>query len=340
MRYFWYFLLIFAFACRKENTEVILAPENNPTPLTQVPEGFPEPEYPEDNLFSIERWKLGKKLFYDPIMSFDGSISCASCHKPELAFSDDVAFSNGAGSAPGVRNSPSLANVVYHPYYTREGGVPTLEMQVLVPIQEHNEFNSNILEIANRMNAVPEYVEMSQQAYNRAPDSFVITRALSCFERTLISGNSAYDREVFQDITGSMSAAEINGMELFFSDRTQCSSCHSGFNFSNYAFENNGLHESYNDPGRFRLTGDSADLATFKVPSLRNIALTSPYMHDGSFYTLDEVIDHYISGGFDHQNKSEVIQPLDLTDEEKLNLISFLESLTDYEFVNNPNFRP
>jgi cytochrome c peroxidase len=257
-----------------------------------------------------------------------------------LAFSDDVAFSPGSENAPGTRNAPGLSNVVYHPYFTREGGVPTLEMQVLVPVQEHNEFNSNILEIAERISQNSEYVQMSQAAYGRDPDAFVITRAIANFERSLISGNSAYDQENYQNIAGSMSLSEKRGQELFFSDRTQCSNCHSGFNFSNYAFENNGLYAAYTDPGRYRLTGDSADLAKFKVPSLRNVAVTAPYMHDGSMASLEEVIEHYQSGGFHHINKSELIQPLDLTEQEQQDLIAFLHALTDYSFCQNPIFRP
>jgi len=340
MRYFWLCLLIFAFSCKKDDAEIIPVTENSLISLTQVPEGFPEPEYPEDNLFSIQRWKLGKKLFYDPIMSFDGSISCATCHKSQLAFSDDVALSNGAAGAAGLRNASSLTNIVYHPHFTREGGVPTLEMHVLVPIQEHNEFNSNIIEIAERLSNISEYVEMAERAYGRAPDPFVIGRAIACFERTLLSGNSAYDREVLQNIPGNMNASSLRGMELFFSDRTQCSSCHSGFNFSNYEFENNGLYDVYADPGRYRLTNDMVDLAKFKIPSLRNVSLTAPYMHDGSLANLEEVITHYVSGGSAHQNKSPLIHSLDLNDAEKQDLIAFLESLTDYEFVNNPNFKP
>jgi cytochrome c peroxidase len=325
-------------SCRKESPPTLdTSPESD---LQSVPEGFPVPEYPDDNRFSLDRWKLGKKLFFDPVMAVDYSISCASCHLPESAFSDTRAVSTGASGAPGTRNAPSLANVAYHPYFTREGGVPTLEMQVLVPIQEHNEFNFNILEISDRLRADEEYVDMSWKAYNREPDYYVITRALAVFERTLVSGNSAYDRFAFQGEEEALSEAEKRGMELFFSERTKCSSCHGGFNFTEYAFENNGLYEEYADPGRFRLTGELEDVGRFKVPSLRNIGYTAPYMHDGSVESLEEVLQHYNSGGSNHANKSPLIQPQNLSDNEKEDLLSFLLTLNDPGFTHNPLYRP
>ncbi|MGH1434200.1 MAG: cytochrome-c peroxidase [Lewinella sp.] len=305
--------------------------------LMEVPEGFPEIPYPEDNAFTEARWQLGKQLFFDPIMSVDASISCASCHKPELAFSDDKAFSPGVAQRPGTRNSPSLANVAYHPYYTREGGVPTLEMQVLVPIQEHNEFDFNILLIAERLRADSTYYQMALDAYEREPDPYVITRALACFERSLISGNSAYDQ--YERGEKNLPPSVLRGKELFFSDRTHCSSCHGGFNFTNYTFANNGLYTNYEDLGRFRLTGKEQDRATYKVPSLRNIGITAPYMHDGSLATLEAVIEHYNSGGEDHPNKSPLLQPLLLNDQEKEDLIAFLQSLNDPLFNENPIFK-
>ncbi len=325
---------LFGTSCNdKETIEPLFYPD-----LMEIPKGFPEVVFPEGNEFTKARWELGKKLFFDPIMSRDSSISCASCHQSELAFSDEVSFSLGVEQRLGVRNSPSLANIAYHPYFTREGGVPTLEMQVLVPIQEHVEFDFNIILIAERLEKDPVYVEMAEKAYNRAPDHFVITRALGCFERSLLSGESPYDQFINNN-DQQLTDAQHNGMDLFFSERTNCSKCHNGFNFSNYAFENNGLYEQYNDEGRFRLTGKEEDRALFKVPSLRNIELTAPYMHDGYMNTLEEVVEHYQSGGKDHSNKSDLIQPLDLTESEKNDLVEFLKSLTDETFVNNPLFK-
>lgn len=304
--------------------------------LPIVPSYFPEIEYPVDNQYSMDRWKLGKKLFYDPILSIDSSISCASCHKPELAFADNISISKGVENREGNRNSPSLANVAYHPYYTREGGVPTLEMQILVPIQEHAEFDFNIVEISGRLNKIQEYVDLSMKAYEREPDHYVITRSIACFERTLISGRSKYDSYLFYDDISVLSLDEQSGMELFFSDRFNCSSCHGGFDFSDYTFKNNGLYEQYIDEGRYRLTKDESDKFLFKTPSLRNVALTFPYMHDGSLVTLEEVVDHYSKGGAINSYKSKEIKEITMTDVEKRQLIAFLKTLTDNQFIQNP----
>jgi cytochrome c peroxidase len=304
-----------------------------------VPKGFPEILHPVGNEFSEARWALGKKLFFDPVMSSDGSISCASCHAPEQAFSDNVALSFGVADAIGTQNAPSLTNVAYHPYFTRAGGVPTLEMQILVPIQEHNEFNSNIIEIAERMAIDSNYVRMSQSAYERAPDAFVITRALACFERSLISGNSPYDRYTYHDEKAALSELELQGMELFNSDRAACSSCHGGFNFTDYTFQNNGLYEQYADSGRHRFTGLESDRALFKVPSLRNNGFTAPYMHDGSIATLEEVVEHYSDGMLVHKNRSAQLKAFHFSKKEKEQLIAFLRTLNDSSFVQDKRFQ-
>ncbi|MCF8459690.1 MAG: cytochrome-c peroxidase [Flavobacteriales bacterium] len=308
--------------------------------LLVPPKGFPEIPFPDDNRFSDARWLLGRKLFYDPIMSLDSSISCASCHMAQFAFSDTVAMSLGAAKAIGTRNAPTLTNVVYNPSFTRDGGVPTLEMQILVPIQEHNEFNFNIVLIAERMMKDPTYVQMSNEAYGKNPDHFVITRALGCFERTIISGNSRYDKYAFQDQKGELNEVELKGMGLFFSSEMGCSGCHSGFNFTDYSFKNNGLYIAYQDSGRKRLTDLEIDQSLFKVPTLRNVGLTAPYMHDGSLQTLEQVLEHYSSGGKPHANKSELIKPLNLSSKQKEQLVAFLNTLTDYEFINRAEFKP
>lgn len=333
----WCYSLLFillVISCQKDKEA---APLYLPA-LMEIPKGFPEVIAPEGNEFTKARWDLGKRLFFDTALSLDSAISCASCHQPALAFSDEVAFSLGVEEQIGTRNSPSLANVAYHPYFTREGGVPTLEMQVLIPIQEHNEFGFNIVLIADRLKNDSTYIKMAQEAYDREVDAFVITRAIACFERSLLSGYSPYDQNQNNDKPSALSETAISGMNLFFSEQTNCAKCHSDFNFTNYAFENNGLYEEYPDDGRFRLTGEESDRALFKVPSLRNIALTAPYMHDGSLNTLEEVIEHYQSGGKHHPHKSNLIKPLSLSETQKEELIEFLKSLTDETFINNPLF--
>ncbi len=330
-----FLLLIILISCSKEKSIDQIVPKQE---IIQIPQGFPEMEFPEDNKFSEERWLLGKKLFFDPILSIDGQISCATCHKPSLAFADSNKFSDGVFARPGTSNSPSLANVGYHPYLLKEGGVPSLEMQVLVPIQEENELNHNIVDIAAELDSIPEYVNMSLAAYNRRPDAFVITRALATFQRSLISGNSSYDKYFYQNKTSALTASQIKGMELFFSARTLCSSCHGGFNFTNYAFENNGLDTIYEQEGRMRITMLEKDRALFKVPSLRNVGLSSPYMHNGKFTSLEEVVNHYNKGGEAHANRSDLLHPLKLSGEEKKDLVQFLHSLTDLDFTTKEIF--
>jgi cytochrome c peroxidase len=326
-------LLTTSIGCKKQQVD-----SNEYDQLTNIPTGFPDIVYPDDNQFSLEKWDLGKQLFFDPRLSIDNSISCGSCHKQDLSFADQSDVSLGVSNRLGTRNTPSLANVAYHPYYTREGGVPTLEMQVLVPIQEHNEFDFNIIEIVKKLEKDPYYSQQSQKAYGRAFDHFVITRALACFERTLISGNSKFDKYFYQDSEFTLTASEIRGMDLFFSDEIGCSNCHGDYNFTNYEFENNGLYLEFEDEGRFRLTGESEDIGKFKVPSLRNVSVTAPYMHNGSLSSLDEVIEHYIAGGQPHPNKSSLITSLVLSPKDKSDLIAFLHTLTDHEFLTNTLF--
>ncbi|MBI1192600.1 MAG: c-type cytochrome [Bacteroidetes bacterium] len=330
------FLLVLALGSCRYDTAF---PEPDTKALLNLPPGFESPDFPEDNALTQERWELGKRLFYEPALSVDSSISCASCHAQNLAFSDGRAVSLGVADAPGTRNAPTLTNVAYHPYFMREGGVTTLEMQVGVPIQEHAEFNFNFVLLAERLSQDESYQQQSRQAYNRKIDPFVISRAIATFERTLISGRSAYDR-FLQGENSALDAAALHGKDLFFSERTSCSSCHAGFDLTAYAFENNGLYTDYADPGRARLTGLESDRALFKVPTLRNIAVTAPYMHDGSLPNLEAVVAHYRSGGQAHPNKSALIRPLDLTDQEAADLLAFLQTLTDHEFLADPKFQP
>lgn len=325
-------LIICLSACQKEAIEELK--------IVALPKGFPTIEEPSDNQYTYARWLLGKKLFYEALLSRDSTISCASCHKIEFAFADNLVVSPGVDNLLGNRNSPSLANVAYHPYLMREGGVASLEAQVLVPVEEHKEMDFNILAAGERLNTIQDYQFMSQLAYDKEMDYYVITRALACFERSLLSGDSPYDLYHFQQNDYALNELEIRGLNLFFSERTNCATCHSGFNFTNYAFENTGLYEVYQDQGRFVLTGEETDKEKFKVPSLRNIALTAPYMHNGSFSNLEEVIEHYNMGGEMNPHKSELIVPLNLSVAEKNELIAFLHTLTDTKFIHNDLYKP
>ena len=325
------FLLIGITACSEK------VPELDNDLLIDIPEGFPQIVYPDDNPYSEEAWALGKALFYDPILSIDSTISCASCHLPELAFSDGLVTSIGVEGRVGKRNAPSLANIAYHPYFTREGGVPTLEMQVLVPIQEHDEMHFNIVLVAERLQANSSYNKASNKAFNRSPDPFVITRALANFQRSLISGNSKYDK--YQSGEVQLNEEELRGLALFKSEDLKCSTCHSGFNFTDYRFANNGLYKEYEDVGRKRLTHQISDEALFKTPSLRNVSVTNPYMHDGSMKTIEDVIDHYASGGAGHPNQSSDVDGFEISESDKMALIAFLNTLTDHHFINNELFK-
>jgi cytochrome c peroxidase len=304
-------------------------------PKLDIPPHFPAMNYPENNQLSEDRVELGRKLFYDPVLSRNNDISCASCHKQSLAFADTAAISPGTEQRLGNRNAPTLANVGYNPTVLFDGFLETLEKQILVPIQEHSEMDFNIVEVAKRMKADPIYVAMSKKAYNREPDAFVITRSISAFERTLISSHSKYD--AFLQGKKKLNAAETRGKNLFF-DRLYCSQCHGGFNFTDFSVRNNGLFPIYADSGRMRVTQLETDRDMVKVPTLRNIALTAPYMHDGRFKTLRDVLHHYESGGGKHPNKSNIIQPFTLTEAEENDLISFLKTLTDKQFITDKRF--
>lgn len=322
-------------ACKKNPPETVI--DDRPW-YSVYPDDFPSPTIPGENQPNEARIELGKALFYDPILSIDSSLSCASCHRPNLAFADSTATTPGVFQRPGTRNVPSLFNLAYQPHYLREASLPTLEMQILVPIQEHNEFAHNIVDIGLALTKIPYYDSLSRLAYGQEPGPYSITRSIAAFERTLISANSAYDQARRGQRTRS--TAEENGYQLFLSDKLNCSKCHSEPFFTNFQPENNGLYLSYQDPGRFRFTKLKEDSGSFKIPSLRNVALTPPYMHDGSIRTLSEVIDFYAGGGANNPNKNPLITGFSLSPQEKSDLIIFLESLSDSSFVKNPNYRP
>lgn len=295
------------------------------------------PEIPEDNQMTVERVELGRRLFFDPMLSLDSTRACGSCHLPSLAFTDGKKVSEGIKARTVTRNSPSLTNMAYMTSFMRDGGIPTLEMQVESPIQEHNEMDLSLPFVARRMMKNPEYVEMSRIAYDREPDPFVVTRAIAAFERTLISGNSAYDKFINGD-ESALNASEQAGLEVFKSKG--CNSCHSGFLFTDQSLQNTGLYEHYPDSGRARITNKAKDRGLFKVPSLRNVAITAPFMHDGSLPDLHSVIEHYRKGGAAHENKSPLIKPIDITKTEEEQLIAFLRSLTDLEIITDPENGP
>lgn len=304
----------------------------------QLPAGFPMPDIPDDNKLTQARVALGKRLFYDPLLSLDHSISCASCHVLSKAFATNQTISPGVQGANGFRNSPTLANVAYSSLLNKDGGVTKLGLQALVPIEDHDEMNISIRKVSHRLRADSTYVKMAQRAYGRLPDPFVISRALAAFERTFISGNTPYDQYHFEGNKEALTLKERQGMKLFFGKRLQCGSCHNGFNLTDNSFQNNGLYAEYEDSGRQRVTGIYSDQGKFRVPTLRNIALTYPYMHDGSLTTLDDVLSHYASGGAGHFNQSKNVRGFQLSPSERQAVLAFLHSLTDSTFIQNDAF--
>ena len=304
-----------------------------------LPDGFPIPNISAEKALSQERIALGKKLFHDVRLSRDNTIACVSCHLQKDAFADHNPVSVGIEGRIGFRNSPTLVNVAYHPYFFKEGGNSSLESQAFGPIEHHDEMDFTTAGIIEKLQNDPEIEEMSYIAFGRKLDNFVIVNALGAFQRTIISANSSYDDYFYKNNTNALTDSEKRGLALFKSERTQCQKCHGGFDFSEYAIVNNGAYTNYEDAGLARITQDSADVGKFKVPTLRNVELTYPYMHNGEYPTLESVIEHYNQGGFNHRNQSEFIQPLNLTTDEKNDLIAFLKSLTDWELINNVAFQ-
>ena len=297
----------------------------------EIPFGFPKIIVPEDNPLSEAKIELGKKLFFEKLLSRDSSISCATCHNPKYAFTDGLEKAKGIKDREVSRNTPTLTNIAYNTSFLRDGVNPSLEAQVIVPIHEKNEFDFHILLVAERLKKKKEYVDLSLAAFGEIPNPKVISNAIASFERTLISGNSRYDQFTFQKDSSALSVNEIRGMHLF--NNHNCVSCHSGFNFTNGEVVNNGLYQQYEDIGKMRVTLDPKDKGAFKVPTLRNVALTAPYMHDGSLKSLEAVVDHYIKGGFDNPNKDNRIKKLSLSENERQDLVAFLKCLSDSSFI-------
>jgi cytochrome c peroxidase len=305
-----------------------------PYPL-DVPSWFPTMEIPSENQLTKARVELGRKLFYEPLLSLDSSISCGSCHQQERAFTDGMPIAIGVDGAVGSRNAPALANIGYSPYFFHDGGVETLELQSQQPIFSIEEMRFSIAGFLERIKEDEAYKQLFWEAYQREPDAFGISRAIASFERTFISGNSRFDQHEYQGMADALSEQELRGKALFFSEGTKCSSCHEPPLFTNYAFENIGLYTNYADSGRVRISHLQEDNGKFKVPTLRNIELTSPYMHDGSMQTLEEVVAYFNAGGVGHPNQHPDIKPLGLSEQERSDLVAFLKTLTDPSFVSN-----
>ena len=306
-------------------------------PLVPKPAHFPPAPAPSDNVLTSSRIALGKKLFYDQRLSRTGEVSCASCHKQELAFADPRPASIGVHGRIGTRNAPALVNLAWNTSFFWDGGVKTLEQQAIGPITNPLEMDMTMAEVVQRISADPDYVRLAQTAYGSELRPEVVTKGIASFMRSLVSGTSRYDRYLAGD-AAALSAPEKRGAAIALGERGDCFHCHVGFNLTNNSFANNGLVSA--DRGRFKVTEKPEDDGKFKVPTLRNVALTAPYMHDGSLATLRDVVDFYSRGGQGNPNTDPTIRPLDLTAQEKDDLLAFLGSLTDEGFVKNPRFAP
>ncbi|WP_366125135.1 cytochrome c peroxidase [uncultured Winogradskyella sp.] len=325
--------------------------EPTPQPLS-IPEIFSDniipPVIPTDNRQTLEGVALGKKLFFDEILSADGTKSCASCHSPQSAFTDNSPTSIGIDGIAGIRNSMPIFNLAwnYNERFTWDGKELSLERQAEEPVQNPIELHSNWDNVIERLQAHPEYPELFRLAFKTSTiTKELTTKAIAQFERTLISANSKFDRYSLGQAT--LTSQELNGLDIFLrEDKGDCFHCHGNPNnplWTDNDFHNNGLDSNFSDLGLGAVTGDPNDNGKFRSPSLRNLAYTAPYMHDGRFTTLDEVIDHYSEG----LQNSPTIDPLmkqlaqggvQLTLQEKADLKAFLLTLSDPSFLNNPDF--
>lgn len=328
MKYLLYFLLlwvIFSFFDKKEN-------------LFFVPKDWPKPVYNfKNNPLSKEKVFLGRNLFYDPILSRDNSISCASCHSPFNAFTHvDHNVSHGIEDRIGTRNSPTLMNLAWHGTFMWDGAINHLDMQALAPISHFDEMDEEIDHVIQKLNQSVKYKSLFFDAFG---DSLVTgektLKAISQFMLTLISAHSKYD--LVKQHKAKFTHQEKNGYKLF---QNHCASCHQEPLFTNLQFENNGLKvdSKLNDIGRMRISHQPSDSLKFKVPTLRNIEFSYPYMHDGRFKKLNQVLQHYTIEIQNSATLSTILKkPIQLTSNEKVDIISFLLTLSDKEFLFNPS---
>jgi cytochrome c peroxidase len=307
--------------------------------LFKKPKGFPKPIYDlEKNKPTPEGFMLGRKLFYDPLLSKDNTISCATCHQQFAAFAQtDHSFSHGVNGLFGKRNTPALQNLIWKDAFMLDGGVNHLDLQPISPITNPLEMNESLSSVLKKLQQNKEYVGLFKAIYKDSiitSDKFL--KSLSQFLALLISADSRYDR--FINGKDTLSKSEKNGLKLF---RANCASCHKEPLFTDNSYRNNGLTMSptLQDSGRFLITRLQTELLQFKVPSLRNIEVTYPYMHDGRFYSLKQVLNHYTK----ISSSKEILDPvlkkeIKFNDQEKIDIVAFLKTLTDKNFLKDRRF--
>ena len=295
---------------------------------------------PTDNPLTEAKVRLGRKLFFDPILSVDGKIACASCHQPDHGFASSTAVAVGVGSKRGRRNPPSLLNRAYGSAFFWDGRAATLEDQALHPIASPQEMGHTVPEAVKRLQASKEYVALFQAAFPDGVTATNLARALASFERVLLTGNTPVDRFRAGRLQ-ALNDRERHGLWLYES-RAQCWRCHSGSNFSDEGFHNTGVSwgRTPADLGRYEITRQEADRGRFKTPTLRGLIATAPYMHDGSLATLDEVVDFYNRGGGKNPNLDPVLAPLGLSKTDTADLVAFLKALSGRPGDQDEGFRP
>ena len=335
----------------------LLSTETTPFVL-KAPITLPDPRryVPADNPMTVEGIALGRKLFYDPILSADSTMACVSCHQQDASFTDkDNALSVGVANLEGKRNSMPLFNLVYADRFFWDGRSASLEEQALLPVEAHDELNLKWEDAVDRLMRQKEYRIDFYTAYGiKDISKEYVAKALAQFERTMISGSSPFDKSVTPGSASTLEDDAWDGYDLFFTEGGDCFHCHGTENdssnlFTFHKYSNNGLTytetlDGFPDKGLGDVTGNPSDNGLFKVPSLRNLAFTAPYMHDGRFQTIDEVLDHYSEGIEFSPNLDPVIATkfrngLRLTDKQKRQIKAFLLSLSDEEFLENENFK-
>lgn len=334
-------LLVIVFiltACN--NSEEVSKPAAGKNYLV-VPSHFPPVPFPADNPYSDEKFELGRVLFYDQNMSEDRTIeSCSHCMKQNHNFGDNGPTSVGHLGHSMVRNVMNLTNSAYRPRKFWDGRGKRIESPAYRSFFLTSVFASDTNVINQRLRKSEKYKIMFEKAFGKGtvPSVYLASKAIATFVRCFVSGNSAYDKFITGD-TNALSSSAKRGMKLFFSDRLNCSKCHTGLFFTDSSFHNTGVTTHYFDFGLYYITGKYSDKGKFLTPSLRNCEVSGPYMHNGELETLRDVIEHYNRGGRPFINKDTLMRKLNLTEREKLDLIEFLKSLTDWEFLNASRFK-
>lgn len=310
-----------------------------------VPSNFPPLAYNmTTNPLTEKGFELGKKIFYDGRLSSDGTISCGFCHVQADAFTHHGhTFSHGVNDGVGTRNAPAVQNMAYQTQFFWDGASDHIELLSMAPISNELEMNGNIIDIINMMKNDSEYKKLYKQAFpNGEINAENMLKALAQFMTVLTSSNSRFDKYRRNEAGGTLTQEELDGYALF---NQKCAICHATDIFTDNTFRNNGLplNPQINDVGRFRVTQQESEKYKFKVPSLRNVEKTAPYMHDGRFYTLEAVLNHYASGVTNTQNLDPLlynsgVYGIPLTSDEKSKIIAFLKTLTDSEFLTNPKY--